>query len=136
MTYISVALRRLISERAKHRCEYCLLPEEFSSLPHEPDHIIPRKHGGTTTEDNLALACFWCNRLKGSDLAGFDPHTTQATPLFNPRQHDWEVHFQLDEARINPLTPEGRATTVLLKFNRSDRLAARQLVFEGGHLNV
>lgn len=27
MTYIPLALRRLVSERANYRCEYCLLPE-------------------------------------------------------------------------------------------------------------
>ena len=111
MTYISITLRRLVSERAGYRCEYCLLPEEFSSFPHEPDHIIPLKHGGATTADNLALACFWCNRLKGSDLAALDPQADQITPLFNPRLHTWSDHFRLDDAEIVPLTPEGRATT-------------------------
>ena len=133
MTYIPLALRRLVSERANYRCEYCLLPEEFSSFPHEPDHIIPLKHGGTTTADNLTLACFWCNRLKGSDLASLDPQTGQITPLFNPRLHAWTDHFRLDGAVIVPLTPEGRATAALLKFSRADCLTARQLLFEAGY---
>ena len=81
MTYISNALRRLVAERADYRCEYCLLPDEFTYLPHEPDHIIPSKHGGATTTENLALACFWCNQLKGSDLASLDPQTSQITPV-------------------------------------------------------
>ena len=133
MTYISIALRRLVSERAGYCCEYCLLPEEFSSFPHEPDHIIPLKHGGAATADNLALACFWCNRLKGSDLAAPDPQTGQTTPLFNPRLHAWSDHFRLDDAEIVPLTPEGRATTALLKLNRADRLTARLLLFKAGY---
>lgn len=133
MTYIPLALRRLVSERACYRCEYCLLPEEFSSFPHEPDHIIPLKHGGPTTAENLALACYWCNRLKGSDLATLDPRTGQVTSLFNPRLHSWNEHFQLDGAEIIPLTPEGRATVDLFKFNRADRLTARQLLFEAGY---
>jgi len=133
MTYIPIALRRLVSERANYRCEYCLLPEEFSSFPHEPDHIIPSKHGGTTTADNLALACFWCNRLKGSDLAALDAQTDQITPLFNPRLHAWTDHFRLNDAVIASLTPEGRTTADLLKFNRADRLTARQLLFEAGY---
>ena len=133
MTYISIALRRLVLERAGYRCEYCLLPEEFSSFPHEPDHIIPLKHSGATTTDNLALACFWCNRLKGSDLAALDPQNDQITPLFNPRLHAWSDHFWLDDAVIVPLTPEGRATTALLKFNRADRLTVRLLLFKAGY---
>ena len=133
MTYIPVALRRLISERAGYRCEYCLLPEEFASFAHEPDHILPLKHGGATTADNLALACFWCNRLKGSDIAAPDPQTRQITPLFNPRLHKWVEHFRLEEAVIAPLTPEGRATAILLKFNQADRLTARLLLFQVGY---
>lgn len=133
MTHISIALRRLVSERAGYRCEYCLLPEEFSSFSHEPDHVTPLKHGGATTADNLALACFWCNRLKGSDLAALDPQTGQITPLFNPRLHTWTDHFRLEGAMIIPLTPEGRATAALLKFNRADRLTARLLLFKFGY---
>lgn len=133
MTYISIALRRLVSERAGYRCEYCLLPEEFSSFPHEPDHIIPLKHGGATTADNLALACFWCNRLKGTDLAVPDPQTGQITTLFNPRLHAWSDHFRLNDAEIVPLTPEGRAMTALLQLNRADRLTVRLLLFKAGY---
>lgn len=133
MIYIPRALSRLVSERADYRCEYCLLPEEFSTFSHEPDHIIPLKHNGSTTADNLALACYWCNRLKGSDLASLDPQTDQITPLFNPRQQNWSDHFRLDGAAIMSLTPEGRATAALLKFNRADRLTARQVLFEAGY---
>ena len=101
MTYIPIALRRLVSQRAGYRYEYCLLPEEFASFPHEPDHVLPVKHSGATTADNLALACFWCNRLKGSDLAALDPQTGQVTPLFNPRLQQWMEHFRLNDARLS-----------------------------------
>src|SRR5437667_5562987 len=36
--------RRTVRERARERCEYCLLPVEFSVLPFEIDHIIAEKH--------------------------------------------------------------------------------------------
>jgi hypothetical protein len=39
---ISPALRQLVFERAKARCEYCLLPQSIAAHKHEPDHIIPR----------------------------------------------------------------------------------------------
>lgn len=32
------------------------------------DHIISEKHGGATEEHNLAYACSYCNRNKGSDI--------------------------------------------------------------------
>ena len=71
----ALELRRLIRERAGHRCEYCILHEDDAFLPHEPDHIIAVKHRGETTEGNLAWTCFVCNRGKGSDLASDDETT-------------------------------------------------------------
>jgi hypothetical protein len=38
-------LRRLVTERAGNRCEYCLLPQSVALHKHEPDHIIPNQHG-------------------------------------------------------------------------------------------
>ncbi len=65
-TYIAVALRRLVEERAKYQCEYCLLPDNLSFFPHEIDHIIAEKHGGKTEANNLAYTCCRCNRLEYS----------------------------------------------------------------------
>lgn len=73
VTYIPVALRRLVEERAKQRCEYCQLPAGVAFFSHEVDHVIAEKHGGTTEEGNLAYTCWRCNRYKGSDLGSFDP---------------------------------------------------------------
>jgi 5-methylcytosine-specific restriction endonuclease McrA len=63
-TYIPAQLSRTVSERANGCCEYCLQPEIFSFSPHEVDHAIAEKHGGATTEDNLAFACKICNTFK------------------------------------------------------------------------
>jgi len=65
--YISAELRHLVTERAEGRCEYCLIPEFAGFAVHEIDHIIPRKHGGLTEADNLALSCMLCNKHKGTD---------------------------------------------------------------------
>ena len=43
--YISPELRNQVRERADGCCEYCLLAEEDAFFPHEPDHIIAKKHG-------------------------------------------------------------------------------------------
>jgi 5-methylcytosine-specific restriction endonuclease McrA len=129
-TYIPAALRRRVRSRAQNHCEYCLLADEDSFLRHEPDHIIAEKHGGETTAENLALACFDCNRFKGSDIASVDPGSDRIVPLFNPRTQRWEEHFSLDVARIVPLTPVGRATERLLRMNLPGRLAVRQILAE------
>ena len=55
--------------RAGFRCEYCLIHEEDILFPHEPDHITAEQHGGPTSGENLAFACYHCNRLKGPNIA-------------------------------------------------------------------
>lgn len=47
MIYVPVHLRRLVIERAKERCEYCLFPQNAALLTFEIEHIIAEKHGGT-----------------------------------------------------------------------------------------
>lgn len=126
MTYIQMALRREVIERAQNQCEYCLLPADVAFFPHEVDHVIAEKHGGATNLDNLAFACWRCNRHKGSDLTSFDPQTRQLSPLFNPRTQVWTAHFTYESKRIIGLTPEGRTTVHLLRLNGEDRLLERQ----------
>jgi hypothetical protein len=125
VTYIPTALRREVVERARNRCEYCLIPTEVAFFPHEVDHVIAEKHGGATDINNLAFACWRCNRHKGSDLTSFDPQTLQLSPLFNPRTQAWTEHFAYERERIIGLTPEGRTTVNLLRLNSDDRLIER-----------
>jgi hypothetical protein len=124
-TRISAALRREIRERARGRCEYCLLAESQAFFPHEPDHLIARKHGGETISANLALACFDCNRFKGPNIASLDPVSGELVPLFNPRTQRWSEHFKFNGSRIVPLTPVGRATEIMLRLNLRGRVEAR-----------
>ena len=49
--------RKKVWKRAKGKCEYCLLPQDESVLPHELDHIRAKKHRGLTTMQNTCLAC-------------------------------------------------------------------------------
>ncbi len=126
MTYIPDSLRQIVIARAKNKCEYCLVDEQYGIYSHEIDHIIPEKHRGETIEANLCYACLACNRNKGSDFASFDPDSDTVALLYNPRQEQWATHFRLDEARIIPLTPCGRVTEFILKFNEPKRLLNRQ----------
>lgn len=132
MTYIPESLRQQVIERASACCEYCLLHQQDSLYVHEVDHIIPEKHRGETSIDNLCLACLDCNRHKGSDFASFDPETQQITLLFNPRQQIWDEHFQLEGARIVPTSATGRVTVFLLKLNAEMRLRARRALLAAG----
>ncbi|MFM2433258.1 MAG: hypothetical protein RLZZ511_4472 [Cyanobacteriota bacterium] len=122
---IPAALRRLVIERASQKCEYCLLSSELRLFPHEIDHIIAEKHGGSTIAENLALTCWRCNRHKGTDLGSFDPLTGEFVFLFNPRKQSWAEHFAWHGVEIQSKTPEGRVTVNLLQLNSPKRLIER-----------
>ena len=102
--WIPAGLRAEVRQRARGRCEYCGVHEEDVWAPHEPDHIIAEQHGGLTAAENLAYACFHCNRHKGTNLASVDPESGQPVFLFQPRRDVWSDHFQIDGARIIGLT--------------------------------
>lgn len=131
---ISMQLRLFVTERANHHCEYCFMLEAIALHKHEPDHIIPRQHGGENDVDNLALACMRCNRYKGTNVGSFDPLTKALVTLFNPRIHRWTEHFAWEGAIIQPLTPEGRVTVKLLRLNEEHRIAERQACIDAGLL--
>ena len=130
--HVPASLRRLVTERAHGRCEYCRTPSSIALASHEIDHIVAVKHGGLTEADNLALSCAVCNKLKGTDLTSIDPATGEIVPLFHPRHEAWDSHFRLEGARLLPLTPTGRTTLRLLQLNHPDRLAERELLIEAG----
>jgi hypothetical protein len=114
------------------RCEYCLLAEKHAFFPLEVDHIIAEKHQGRTIAKNLALACFDCNRFKGSDIASIDPISKKLMPLFNPRTQKWNDHFRVEGGVIIALTSVGRVTAKLLKFNLPERVEVRELLAKTG----
>ncbi len=127
-TDIPRGVRGAVIERARGRCEYCHKPDDRMLNPyrHEVDHILAEKHGGDMTLDNLAYACFQCNRYKGTDLTSLDPHTNEVTRLFHPRTQPWDHHFSLTaDGMITPRTPEGRATARLLRLNAPERVQTR-----------
>jgi 5-methylcytosine-specific restriction endonuclease McrA len=129
---IRAAMRNLVRRRARRRCEYCLLHDSDATVPHEPDHIIARKHRGPTTAANLAWACAACNGQKGTDIASIDTETEELVRLFHPRSDDWSSHFRLEGTVVVPLTGVARVTEFLLQLNRFDRLANRRwLLFAG-----
>jgi hypothetical protein len=125
---ISEELRADVARRAAHRCEYCLIHEDAAGFPHQVDHIVSRKHGGSSTPDNLAYACVVCNRHKGSDIASIDPRTGETVRLFDPRRDRWGDHFRLDGALIEPISTIGSATTRLLQLNAPERISERRLL--------
>jgi hypothetical protein len=125
-SYISAELRRLVTERAERICEYCLIHEDDTFFGCQVDHIISEKHGGPTELANLALACTFCNRYKGSDIGSIIWTTNMFVRFFNPRSDRWADHFELEGVTIKPRTEIGEVTARILEFNNSDRLLERQ----------
>ncbi len=132
MTYIGREIRRLVAERAKYRCEYCLIHEDDTFFGCEIDHIISKKHGGSNNLDNLAYACLFCNRHKGTDVGSINKESNRLTRFFNPRKDRWEKHFQMDGPVIIPLTAIGEVTVRLFGFNDQERLLERKALLAIG----
>lgn len=131
-SHIPAKLRRLVSERAKGCCEYCLLSQDYAIAAHHLDHLLALKHGGRTISENLAFVCARCNRRKGSDIATIDPADGTPVLLFNPREQVWREHFALDDAVLVGVTPAGRATVELLQMNHPARIAMRRKLIDEG----
>lgn len=129
---IAVNLDRVVRDRAKHACEYCLMPQSARRLTFQIDHIIARQHNGPTTLENLALACGRCNRHKGTNLYSIDPTTNQQCRLFNPRSDRWIEHFRWRGPEIIGVSEIGRATAALLKMNHPDDVAVRLELMQDG----
>jgi hypothetical protein len=125
-SHVPAPLRGFVIERARGRCEYCLIHNDDAVIDHEVDHIRAEKHGGATNADNLAFACFPCNRYKGTDIASVDPLTGEIVRLYNPRIDRWADHFANDGGIIRPLSSIGRVTVYLLKLNLPERVKRRQ----------
>lgn len=122
---MDAALRKAVWDRARGVCEYCHMSQQLDRVPFEIEHVIPQKHEGPTSIDNLALACFFCNRYKGPNLAGIDPESDQVVALFTPRRENWSEHFSWDGATLRGLTPQARATIGVLRINDPARIALR-----------
>ena len=132
MAYIPFEIRDFVRERANGRCEYCMYPESLAFSAFEIDHIISLKHGGETSQDNLALSCPICNKYKGSDIASIDHETGNMVALYHPRKDRWTKHFRFENGLLVPLTPVGRATARLLRLNAIFRVVERKLPYISG----
>ena len=108
-----------------------LIHEDDTFFGCEVDHIISEKHAGPTEDGNLAYACLFCNRNKGSDIGSILPPLSSGifVRFYNPRTDRWSEQFGLDEAdglTIRPRTDVREATARILAFNTDERLLERQ----------
>ena len=131
-SYITEELRTLVAGRAQRLCEYCLIHEADTYLGCQVDHIISLKHAGETVLANLAYACAFCNRHKGSDVGSISPSTGRFVRFFNPRADRWAAHFLLSGHEIQPTSEIGEATARILGLNSMERVLERRTLMARG----
>lgn len=86
-------IQHQVRQRANCLCEYCHASEQWQFVEFTMEHIIPLTKRGTNDIDNLALACFHCNRQKLNKTTAIDTHSGVEVSLFNPRQDSWNENF-------------------------------------------
>lgn len=126
---LSPTLRQRVAETFDHLCAYCHTAQRVIGPLLEIDHILPQSLGGSSDEENLALACPLCNSYKSDLVEAVDPESERISPLFHPRNQVWAEHFVwLDGgALLGGTTACGRATVTALRMNDADVVATRRL---------
>lgn len=115
---VPASIRRLVTQHAGNRCEYCRLSQAGQEALFHVDHILPEMDGGLTVLENLALACVSCSLRKGARQLAPDPQTGRLVALFHPRKQRWSVHFRWQGFRLVGISATGRASVEALKLNR------------------
>jgi hypothetical protein len=119
-----------VADRALHRCEYCLAPEEFSGKGFQVEHIIPQPGAAPTRWTT------WRWRASGATCKAAAQLVTvqgeeQAVPLFNPRTDEWSACFTFvlvpdrEAVLIEGINAIGRATAQRLRMNVPHATRAR-----------
>lgn len=126
--------KTFVQQRARHCCEYCKFPMDYSHDSFNIEHIIPLILGGSNDLINLALSCYSCNSFKWTFINGFDTITGTSVALFNPREDNWKEHFRWNEdfSLIIGQTATGRATVDLLQLNRQGLINVRKALVAFG----
>lgn len=121
------AIQDAVRQRANYLCEYCHTSELWQYVQFTIDHLVPLSQGGDDSLQNLALACFHCNRYKSYHDTAVDPQSGDVVAIFQPRLDQWSEHFiwSNDKLILVGLTPVGRSTIALLKINRPRVLSIR-----------
>ena len=59
-------IHRTLHQVQDGRCHYC-----GCQAPLHPDHVVPKRHGGTDHPSNIVGACRRCNGIKGARSADY-----------------------------------------------------------------
>lgn len=114
-------------------CMFCSRSESSDVEHYRPKSVFPEY---TMDWRNFLWSCAICNRNKGDQ---FPPHTIAGGMILNPIDDDpWNFLYLDDIGRVyacldknsNELHPRAISTIGLLKLNREDLLASRQIRYD------
>ena len=93
------------------------------------EHIISLVKEGSSTPDNLCLACDRGNEFTGSRIEAADPRDGKLALFFHPRLQRWSEHFVWggNGDTMDGLTSCGRTTIEALRLNNDWIVQARRL---------
>lgn len=116
-------IRDTVRVRAQFACEYCGVRETDSGDLLTIDHFQPVGKGEDDSLENLVYCCMRCNQYKG----GYWPDAPSAPTIWNPRQESAVAHVvELDDGKLEALTPTGAFSISLLHLNRPALVAYRR----------
>jgi len=102
---VSKSTRFEVFKRDTFTCQYC--GRRTPDVVLEIDHIVPRVQGGTNDPENLATACFDCNRGKGP--RSLARRVTKAVPQPHVNSEDMErFHYYAQVLRTRMMVPNRR----------------------------
>ncbi|MFQ3611034.1 MAG: HNH endonuclease [Fimbriimonadales bacterium] len=81
--------RRAILARDNYTCQYC----GHQSRDLTVDHVIPRRHGGGDTWENLVACCRRCNLIKGDRT----PAQAEMKLMRKPRRPNYVPYLSLTQ---------------------------------------
>lgn len=79
---IPAALRRAVLARDNWECQFVKNGSKCRAPAKHVDHILPRRYGGQTEENNLRAACVECNTKAGAIVG----HTIKAAERHGLRE--------------------------------------------------
>ena len=128
-SHISKSIRKIIQDQFKNCCAYCQIQQHISGIHLTVDHIIPETLGGHNNVDNLCLACWDCNLLKGTRTSLFDYKTQTFIPLFHPQKQIWSEHMKWSYSKtyVQSETLIGEKTIQALQLNRPQLVLSREI---------
>jgi hypothetical protein len=127
---VSIAAREAVRQRAGFACEYCGVREIDVGGLLTVDHFRPVSQRGSDELSNLLYCCHSCNVFKADHWAA----SSDAIPLWNPRENGAVNHFLLDsDGLLHGLTDTGAFTIGRLRLNRAPLVAHRKLRLESVH---